>query len=109
MIDTDLPIGSMTMHRSRRPDVVAAMRDASLLNAGIEIRLNLQSDPEKKGRRRLCIWTDDPKYGRPDCSMTVRLRRDSLCLPVTPQPVPRDRPPREFRASGRTGGTVSGP
>ena len=64
MIDTDPPIRSMTMHRQIRPDVVAAMKDPSLGNAGIEIRLALESIPQKKGRRRLCIWTDDLKYGR---------------------------------------------
>jgi hypothetical protein len=64
MIDTDLPIRSMTMRRKRRPDVVAAMKDPSLGNAGIEIQLALEPVPQKKDRRRLCIWTDDLKYGR---------------------------------------------
>ena len=77
MIDADLPFRSMSMHRKRRPDVVFAMRDASLLNAGIEIQLALQSDPEKKGRRRLCIWTDDLKYGR-------RLLHDPVPAPGQP-------------------------
>ena len=64
IIDTDLPIRSTTMHRQTRPNVVAAMKDPSLGNAGIEIRLALQSVSQKKDRRRLCIWTDDLKYGR---------------------------------------------
>jgi hypothetical protein len=64
MIDTDLPIRSMTMRRKRRPDVVAAMKDPSLGNAGIEIQLALEPVPQKKGRRRLCVWTDDLKNGR---------------------------------------------
>ena len=64
MIDADLPIRSLTVLRTRRPDVVSAMKDPSLGNAGFEIRLALQSLPQKGGRSRLCIWTDDLKYGR---------------------------------------------
>jgi hypothetical protein len=63
MIDTNLPILSVTLNRPRRPDVVAYLKDASLGNAGIEIRLFLKSNVEKK-QYRLCVWTDDPKYGR---------------------------------------------
>jgi hypothetical protein len=64
MIDTDLPIRSMIMHRKRRPDVVAAMKDPSLGDAGIEIRLAVQPAVGNDHRRRLCIWTDDLKFGR---------------------------------------------
>ena len=64
MIDTDLPFRSMTIHRKLRPDVVATMKDASLGDAGIEIHLALQSAVENHDRRRLCIWTEDLKFGR---------------------------------------------
>jgi hypothetical protein len=64
MIDTDLPTRSLAMHRRLRPDVVTAKQDPSLRDAGVEIRLALQSGSEKKERYRLCVWTDDPKYGR---------------------------------------------
>lgn len=62
-VDSDLPIRSMHMHQERRPDVAAAMRDSSLDDAGFEITLALKSDAKEK-RYRLCVWTDDPKYGR---------------------------------------------
>jgi len=65
MIDTDLPVRSMTIKREARPDVVSALKDASLRNAGIEVRLTLNTnagnpDPPP----RLCVWTDDQKFGR---------------------------------------------
>ncbi len=64
MIDTDLPIRSLTMHRKPRPDVVTAKQDPSLRNAGVEILLVLGSGSEKRERYRICVWTNDPKFGR---------------------------------------------
>jgi hypothetical protein len=57
MIDTDLPIQSIKFFRVRRPHL-------PVRNAGIEIQLSLTPDAEKNERYRLCVWTDDPKYGR---------------------------------------------
>jgi hypothetical protein len=63
-IDTELPVRSETLTRQPRPDVVEAMHNLALRNAGIEVQLALQSNVPNKGRYRLCVWTDDPKCGR---------------------------------------------
>ncbi len=63
MVDTDLPVHSLMVYRKLRPDVVAALHDRSLQNAGVYIRVALQSGANRD-RYRLCIWTYDPRYGR---------------------------------------------
>jgi hypothetical protein len=63
-IDTDLPVRSMTIKREPRPDVVSAKQDASLRNAGIEVQLNLDTNAGNPDHPRLCVWTDDQKFGR---------------------------------------------
>jgi hypothetical protein len=64
MIDTDLPVLSKTLNRARRPDVASAIGDRQLRAAGVQIRLALRPDRDGAARHRLCIWTDDPEYGR---------------------------------------------
>jgi MFS family permease len=64
MIDTDLPVRAMTIKREPRPDVVSAEHHASLRNAGIEVRLTLDRNAGKPDPARLCVWTDDQKFGR---------------------------------------------
>jgi hypothetical protein len=63
-IDTELPVRSETLTWKPRSDVAEALHNPALRNAGIEVQLALQSNVPKKGRYRLCVWTDDPKCGR---------------------------------------------
>ena len=64
LIDTDLPVASMSILRTPRPDVVRAIHDKSLANSGVEVKFFGGRDVFAGGRHRLCVWTDDPKYGR---------------------------------------------
>ena len=63
-IDTELPVRSETLTWKPRSDVAEALHNPALRNAGIEVQLTMQSNVPKKGRYRLCVWTDDPKCGR---------------------------------------------
>ena len=64
MVDTDLSIAWSKMKRVPRPDVVSALNDPSLQNAGIELRLTLRDATGDRASHRLCVWTEDRKFGR---------------------------------------------
>jgi hypothetical protein len=64
LVDTDLPVRKTSLKRMPRPDVVRASNDASLRTSGIEVRLSLEPNSVDKNLHRLCVWTDDPKFGR---------------------------------------------
>jgi hypothetical protein len=64
LVDTDLPVRWSTIKRAPRLDVVSAMHEPSLQNSGIEVRLILGDATADQIPQRLCVWTDDPKFGR---------------------------------------------
>lgn len=64
VIDTNLRIKSSTLTLFTRPDVVTAMNDPRLANAGIKIRLDLDGSPPPMEQIKFCVWTVDPELGR---------------------------------------------
>jgi hypothetical protein len=63
-VDTDLPVRWPTSSRFPRPDVVSALHEQSLQNSGFAVRLTLRDATSDQIPHRLCVWTDDPKFGR---------------------------------------------
>jgi hypothetical protein len=63
-IDTDLPVRSMSLTRVARPGVASAMKDTSLYRAGFQARITLRRNAGDESLHRLCVWTEDAKYGR---------------------------------------------
>ena len=64
VIDTNLLVKRSALNSYTRPDVASAMGDSRLANAGIMVKLELNESLPLPDRMKLCIWTDDPKFGR---------------------------------------------
>jgi hypothetical protein len=64
LIDTNLPIQSITLFRELRPDVVSSLHEPLLRKSGFQIRLKLQSKLQNERPYHACFWSEDPKFGR---------------------------------------------
>jgi len=65
MIDTNLLImGHSTLQVIDRPDVVAALHDKRLKHSGLSVSLYLDKTKPLPDVPRLCLWTDDLRFGR---------------------------------------------
>lgn len=63
-VDTDMPVTSLAMVRTPRPDVAAALGDAGLGLSGFRLTMSLAPGTPAAAHPRLCLWTDDPSRGR---------------------------------------------
>jgi hypothetical protein len=64
LVDTNLPIQSVTLFRELRPDVVSSLHEPLLRKSGFQIRLKLQSKLQNERPYHACFWSEDPKFGR---------------------------------------------
>jgi hypothetical protein len=64
VIDTNLPVKSSNLATYARPDVVSFAGDLRLANAGISVNLELDESLPLPDKIHLCVWTDDPEFGR---------------------------------------------
>ncbi len=64
MVHTTLPVERMTIKTVARPDVVTALGDPHLANSGFELTVYLDRAKPKPETEEVCLWTQDPKYGR---------------------------------------------
>jgi hypothetical protein len=81
MIDTNLALRSHTLAFFRRPDVVSGTHDNRLAYSGFRIRLELDDRRPQPRAIRLCIWTEDPRFGR---HLVNDPPRPDLCPPGAP-------------------------
>ncbi len=63
-IDTNLPIAGTQLGSADRPDVVTALHDARLTDAGFIAVLTLAPGAALPRPIRLCVWSEDPVFGR---------------------------------------------
>jgi hypothetical protein len=64
VIDTNLPVKWSNLTTYARPDVVSIVGDSRLAHAGIFVNLDLDKSLPPPDKMQLCVWTDDPEFGR---------------------------------------------
>jgi hypothetical protein len=64
VIYTNLPVKRSRLKTYARPDVVSVIGDERLANAGILVNLDLDESLPLPEKIELCVWTDDPEFGR---------------------------------------------
>jgi len=64
VVNTNLPVDGMTVTGAARPDVVEATQDSRLAQSGFQLRLHVDPARPAPETIRLCVWTEDPVYGR---------------------------------------------
>jgi hypothetical protein len=64
VIATNLPVKSHSLAILPRPDIVSAIADPRLAFSGIKIDLILDKTMPSPSAIQLCVWTDDPIFGR---------------------------------------------
>ena len=63
MIDTNLPIKSAALLITPRPDVVSALGEPRLANAGFTAKLRLEDGKPLPEKTKVCVLTHDPEFG----------------------------------------------
>jgi hypothetical protein len=63
LIDTNLPIHTLTVTTVARPDAAAAMHDSRLDRAGFHIIMTLDPERPIPARPLVCLWSEDLVYG----------------------------------------------
>jgi hypothetical protein len=64
LVDTNLPVRDLTVTESIRPDVAEALKDDRLARSGFQLHLRLDEARPMPSVIRLCLWTEDPVFGR---------------------------------------------
>lgn len=63
MVNTNLPVESMTIKTVARPDVVKVVGNPYLANSGFELTVQLDRAKPKPKIAEVCLWTEDARFG----------------------------------------------